>query len=705
METKSIKKHINRLLLDPNNYRFIDNPSYVKVEEKNVSDQTIQLRTAGFIKGKNNENIEDLINSFKTNGVLRQDPIQVKKTLDDYYLVIEGNRRTATLKYLYEILKNHGDVGVLTENDFKSIELIEIEGEDARQELIAMGLNHIGGKKKWSPLNQSRLIQDLMNIYGMSSTEICNSLGISKVMLNKSIRSLALIEAYRNSDFGDQFETSMYSIFEEIVKSTSIKGWLDWDEKENRAKNYVNQEKIFSWISKTEVYSESNEFERFEMPIITKSIEIRELAKFITDSKAVLTMENARSVTRGLIDSEALGGSRIHNAIKNIKSEIEAVLKFSEYITPEDQRNFEKLQNKFNMIVASPGIGMKLNFSSSITPLKQEIKTHFSSASIKKYRRIHDIELPNLKRINIFVGPNNSGKTSLLEGFYLMTRLNDLSSFIENERIRSKSKDFNPITIMNNIPSEINIAGIFNDKKVNIDIKKEKTEANIDRTGYLCSLREETSYGENFYQAYTNIYENSEPQIFYTGAAHLCQAAFTSPYQHNYNIVQQAHTFAIKNKISPIIIDFIKQEIDSDIENIELIDQFGEPRFLVSSSRHNTSIDLTKYGEGLQRIYEISLLLAFCRNGILCIDEIDSGIHYKLLMAFSQYIIKLAQKFNVQIFISTHSKECIDAFAAVNSDDIMAYKLKFTENKSIDFRYIGGKRLNELIEDMNLDIR
>ena len=74
-------------------------------------------------------------------------------------------------------------------------------------------------------------------------------------------------------------------------------------------------------------------------------------------------------------------------------------------------------------------------------------------------------------------------------------------------------------------------------------------------------------------------------------------------------------------------------------------------------------------------------------------------------MAFSQYIIKLAQKFNVQIFISTHSKECIDAFAAVNSDDIMAYKLKFTENKSIDFRYIGGKRLNELIEDMNLDIR
>nr|MDE6491152.1 ParB N-terminal domain-containing protein [Muribaculaceae bacterium] len=101
METKTIRKHLNRLLLDPNNYRFIDRLEYKPVSDDQIDDFRIQQRSAEFLKGKNNENIEDLINSFKTNGILRQDPIQVRP-LGDNYVVIEGNRRTATLKFLYE---------------------------------------------------------------------------------------------------------------------------------------------------------------------------------------------------------------------------------------------------------------------------------------------------------------------------------------------------------------------------------------------------------------------------------------------------------------------------------------------------------------------------------------------------------------------------------------------------------------------------
>ena len=78
METKSIRKHINRLLLDPNNYRFIDRPEYKQVAEGMIADERVQQRTSLFLRGKNNENIDDLINSFKTNGILQQDPIQVR---------------------------------------------------------------------------------------------------------------------------------------------------------------------------------------------------------------------------------------------------------------------------------------------------------------------------------------------------------------------------------------------------------------------------------------------------------------------------------------------------------------------------------------------------------------------------------------------------------------------------------------------------
>ena len=87
MEAKTIIKHLNRLLLDPNNYRFIDRPEYKPVSDEHIAEPRIQQRTIEFLKGKNNENISDLIDSFKTNGVLRQDPIQVRPLGDNYVVI------------------------------------------------------------------------------------------------------------------------------------------------------------------------------------------------------------------------------------------------------------------------------------------------------------------------------------------------------------------------------------------------------------------------------------------------------------------------------------------------------------------------------------------------------------------------------------------------------------------------------------------
>lgn len=69
---------------------------------------------------------------------------------------------------------------------------------------------------------------------------------------------------------------------------------------------------------------------------------------------------------------------------------------------------------------------------------------------------------------------------------------------------------------------------------------------------------------------------------------------------------------------------------------------------------HDNSIDLTKYGEGLQRIFEIALLISYCSNGILYVDEIDSAIHKGLLVRFAEFIQRLVSEYNVQLFLSTY---------------------------------------------------
>lgn len=486
METKPIKKHLNRLLLDPNNYRFIDRPEYKPVSDGQIAESRIQQRTAEFLKGRNNENIEDLINSFKTNGVLRQDPIQVRP-LGDNYVVIEGNRRTATLKYLYEQFQKGMDVGVLTESDFKSVELIELQGQDRRHELIAMGLNHISGKRRWSPVNQTRLIRDLLEECGMTEDEICNALGITKHYLRRSMRTLALIERYKGSDYGDQFQTDKYSIFEEIIKNTALKNWLGWNDDLRAPSRLDREERLFSWISVTERVQRDEETGDEQItklePIVTKSHEIRELAKFVEDEKALVKMEESRSVTIGFASSEAICETRLHNALDNIASEVNAALHFSDYLSDDDYTRIGRLKTKLERLLPSPSEIRIGSLNSNVAPRFLQVSAHYSDLYIRRYRKIANLNIGKLRRINLFVGENNSGKTSLLEAVYLLAQLNDLNAFLDLERFRGKFfRDFNALWVDKNFISPIDIAGHFNGLDTQVRISKEDAQENIDKT-------------------------------------------------------------------------------------------------------------------------------------------------------------------------------------------------------------------------------
>jgi AAA15 family ATPase/GTPase len=169
-------------------------------------------------------------------------------------------------------------------------------------------------------------------------------------------------------------------------------------------------------------------------------------------------------------------------------------------------------------------------------------------------------------------------------------------------------------------------------------------------------------------------------------------------------LLSRAHNHAIHEKYFGDIVDFIREQMDASIQKIDLVEN---NRFMVTSDKFDTAIDITKYGEGMQRVFEIALLMGYNSNGILCIDEIDCAIHKSLLVNFSKFIQQLAFKFNVQVFLSTHSKECIDAFIEAkfnDNKDITAYSLT-VEGGKVVCKYVSGERLESLIQSINFDIR
>jgi AAA domain, putative AbiEii toxin, Type IV TA system len=73
-------------------------------------------------------------------------------------------------------------------------------------------------------------------------------------------------------------------------------------------------------------------------------------------------------------------------------------------------------------------------------------------------------------------------------------------------------------------------------------------------------------------------------------------------------------------------------------------------------------LPLRTLGDGMQRILGIVLALANAKDGIVLIDEIENGIHYSAQPELWQMVFQLAHRLNVQVFATTHSWDCIEGF-------------------------------------------
>jgi len=198
--------------------------------------------------------------------------------------------------------------------------------------------------------------------------------------------------------------------------------------------------------------------------------------------------------------------------------------------------------------------------------------------------------------------------------------------------------------------------------------------------------------------------ENNEVEV-------LCNSIFKSPYFYSLEEIINTYSKNLKVKHQSetaiqLVINFIKK-VDNTINDIRLSEESEVKRFIVDSSKFlEENLEITNYGEGLQRIFEIALSFAYAKNGIVCIDEFETAIHYTLLIDFTKFIQELSQIFNVQVFLTTHSKEAIDAFVQNNyrNDMISAYLLENIDN-NIGYKYINGDRLKYLVDNIDLDIR
>ncbi|MBF0438212.1 MAG: AAA family ATPase [Magnetococcales bacterium] len=382
------------------------------------------------------------------------------------------------------------------------------------------------------------------------------------------------------------------------------------------------------------------------------------------------------------------------------KSENQAHI--SRLISDADRAEIESLRKKLNSILLL-GTEQTITGASRSSYLQQE-GGGFTEITIHKFRRLNNIEIKNLCKINLIAGVNNSGKTTLLEAVKLLSGLNHSEEFINLVRSRAKtsSEQVDIQWFIDQLPNG-ELSGTFANKTASLKLEIEDIYPE-DMTQYLKSIYFDVTFNEQSWHSVIHFFEKY-PRKTKGEFVSICPSVFSSPFSGlEPKLLNDCYDKSLAEGSKQLIIDFIRSHIDPMIINIE---KNSKGHFTVIHKKISPNPDITMFGEGLQRIFKIGLLFAGAKNGVVIIDELENAIHAGLLPKLTTLIYNLAIQFNSQVFISSHSKECIDAFAMneeIPKTDISGHSL-FEKDRNLICRSFSGERLSALIENIDFDLR
>jgi hypothetical protein len=146
--------------------------------------------------------------------------------------------------------------------------------------------------------------------------------------------------------------------------------------------------------------------------------------------------------------------------------------------------------------------------------IHDRIDQHFKHVHLDAYRRLSGLRIDTLSRVNLFAGANNSGKTTLLEAVFVLTRQNDFDGVLEVIRRRGKvPKDqLDPQWLLEQLVGEVRINGVFDGQETEVSARvRDENDATLDRSRYLGSVELTSAFGSDGHDSLTRLYKGPRP--------------------------------------------------------------------------------------------------------------------------------------------------------------------------------------------------
>jgi len=120
-------------------------------------------------------------------------------------------------------------------------------------------------------------------------------------------------------------------------------------------------------------------------------------------------------------------------------------------------------------------------------------------------------------------------------------------------------------------------------------------------------------------------------------------------------------------------------------------------------------LPLASMGDGMGRVLHLVLAALRAQDGLLLVDEFENGLHHSVQVKVWEMLFNLAQTRGLQIFATTHSNDCVRAFSqvAIANHEVDGKLLKL-ERMPDDGRtvaaVVGEDDLSNLL-DAGIDVR
>jgi AAA15 family ATPase/GTPase len=320
--------------------------------------------------------------------------------------------------------------------------------------------------------------------------------------------------------------------------------------------------------------------------------------------------------------------------------------------------------------------------------------------TIKNFRGFASLEIDGFSKINLFVGKNGSGKSSILESIFLLIGMSNpvLLNMINQIRglntntakqlgylFHNLSDENKPLFSARFSDSSERLLKLEAKYKQNEFLSNNSSRSKPELIGLDLKFREMKGNKQDYNRKSSLIFENN---IINQAIPRDYNEKFHAVFVAEYNDLATLVRFSemIKRKEDNSILETL-QKFDDNIRDIKTL-----PDGIYFDVKNvEELIPSNIMGDGIRRFLNIVTAVSEKENSFVCIDEIENGLHYSAYKLLWKSLLSFSNLNNVQLFITTHNIETLACLKSVLEEEqfkpMQEYAKVFTVSKTMNSGY------------------